>query len=118
MLDILTVDQAKKVAALAQAARRARDRSLTPLAERELGEPTPARGEHNPGKAIGLEPLPPNHPALLALAQAMAALPAEALPELQALVWLGRGDYAAKDWTEAVASASTAPESTIENVVR
>jgi hypothetical protein len=117
MLETLTADQARQIAALAQAARRARDWSLSPLAERELGEPEPARGEHNPAGAVGLEPLPPTHPARLALERAIAALQPSALSELRALVWLGRGEYAAKDWAEAVAAASIAPEAAIEGIV-
>ncbi len=117
MLEQLTVDQAKHVAALAQAARRARDWSLSPLPERELGEPAPARGEHNPGSAVGLESLPPGHSAGLALRQAIAGLPEAALPELRALIWLGRGEYAAKDWAKAVTAASMAPESAIDAII-
>lgn len=116
MLEKLTLDQAKRIAALAQAARRGRDWSLSPLPEKAFGEPEPARGEHNPSSAVGLEPLPPGHPARLALQQAIADLPAEALPELQALIWLGRGDYAGKDWAEAVAAASITPESAIDAI--
>jgi hypothetical protein len=116
MLENLTVDQAKQIAALGQAARRARDRGLALLPEQALGEPKPARGEHNPGAAADLEPLPPGHPARLALQRAIADLPEEALPELQALIWLGRGEYAAKDWAEAVSAAAIAPESAIDAI--
>lgn len=117
MLENLTKDQARHIAALAQVARQARDRGLSPLAEKELGEPEPGRGEHNPGAAAGLEPLPPGDRARLALHQAIAELPAEARPELQALIWLGRGEYAAKDWAEAVTAAAIAPESAIDALV-
>ncbi len=116
MLEELTAEQAKHIASLSQAARRARDRGLSPLREEDLGEPEPARGEHNPGGAVGLEPLPPSHPARLALRRAVADLPTEALPELQALIWIGRGDYAAKDWAEAVTAASLAPESAVDAI--
>ncbi len=117
MPDKLTVDQAKRVADLAQAARQARDESLSALGEQELGEPEPARGEHNPAGAAGLEPLPVDHPKRVALQRAMAELSAEARWELQALVWLGQGEYAAKDWAEAVAAASTAADASIEAMV-
>lgn len=116
MLETLTADEVRRIAGLAQTARRARDQSLSPLPERELGEPEPARGEHNPAGAAGLEPLPPEHPARRALRQALAELPEEALPELRALIWLGKGDYGAKDWAEAVAAASVAPESALDAI--
>ena len=116
MLEQITLEQTKRIAALARTARQARDWSLTPLAERQLGEPEPARGEHNPGGAVGLEPLLPGDPARLALRQALADLPDEALAELRALTWLGRGDYAAKDWTEAVGRAAISAETAVEAI--
>ncbi len=117
MPDKLTVDQAKRIAGLAQAARQVRDKSLLALGERQLGESEPARGEHNPAGAAGLDPLPADHPARVALQRAVAELPAEARWELQALVWLGRGEYAAKDWGEAVGAASAAADVNVEALV-
>ncbi len=117
MLEELTVDQARSVAGLAQAARQVRDRSLSELGEQQLGEPVPARGEHNPAGAAGLDPLPVDHPKRLALQRAIAELSAEARWELQALVWLGQGEYAAKGWRDAVAAASTAADASIEAMI-
>ncbi len=117
MLEELTVDQARRVAGLAQAARQVRDRSLSELGEQQLGEPEPARGEHNPAGTAGLEPLPVDHPKRLALQRAIAELSAEARWELQALMWLGQGEYAAKDWTDAVAAASSAADASIEAMI-
>lgn len=114
MLEQITVERTKHIAALARSAREARDWSLTPLAETKLGELKPARGEHNPAGAVGLEPLPPNDADRLALRRALEDLSDEARAELRALTWLGRGDYAAKDWEEAVGRAAIAAETAIE----
>lgn len=117
MLEKLTTSQAERIADLAEDARRARDESLSSFSERGLGEPEPARGEHNPAGAMGLDPLPPDHPARVALQNAFAGLRPEARWELQALVWVGRGDYGAKDWSEAVTAASTSANASIEALV-
>jgi hypothetical protein len=39
------------------------------------------------------------------LVDALGALDEDAMDQLQALVWIGRGDYAKEDWEEAVAAA-------------
>ena len=117
MLENLKPDEAKRIADLAKVARRARDKGLSSFSERELGEPVAARGEHNPAGAIGLEPLRPNHPARVALERAIASLCPEARWDLQALIWVGRGEYAAKDWSEAVTIASTSADATVEALV-
>lgn len=117
MLQILTTTEANHIADLANVARRARDKGLSLFSERRLGEPEPVRGEHNPSAAIGLEPLPPNHPARAALRNAIAGLPEEARWELQALVRIGRGEYGSKGWGEAVTAASTSAEASVEALV-
>lgn len=117
MREELTTSQAKRIADLAKVARHARDESLSSFSERGLGELKPARGQHNAAAAIGLEPLPPNHPARVALQNAIAALRPEARWELQALVWVGRGEYGAKQWSEAVTAASTGANASVEALV-
>jgi hypothetical protein len=39
------------------------------------------------------------------LLDALAAFDEDAIDELQALIWIGRGDYAKEDWREAVSAA-------------
>jgi len=107
MLKSCTEDDARHIADLAKTARQARDRILSEVAEDKFGEPRPARGEHDPASGIGLQPLPPDHPARLALERALASFSDEARWELQALVWIGRGDYGAGQWENAVSTAST-----------
>jgi hypothetical protein len=110
MLKKLSIAEVKHIAEMARAARDARDQMLGKVHEEALGEPKPARGEHNPAAGLGLDPLPPNHPVRAALRQAITALPSSARWELRALMWVGRGDYATKDLERAVADASTAQD--------
>lgn len=108
VLDKLTVVETINIADLAEAARNARDRALTGLPEEEVGAPSPARGAHNAAEALGFDPLPWEHPARTALRNAVGELSSEARSELLALTWIGHGEYAAKDWQEAVAAAAAA----------
>jgi hypothetical protein len=107
MLSKITVAEVKHVAEMAKAAREARDQILDKIRNEDLGEPTPGKGEHDPAGWLGLDPLPADHPVRAALQDAVAALTASARSELQALLSIGRGDYAAKDWEQAVADATT-----------
>jgi hypothetical protein len=107
MLTKITVAEVKHVAEMAKAAREARDQILDKIRDQDLGEPTPAKGEHNPAGLLGLDPLPLDHPVRAALRDSVTALTASARRELRALLSIGRGDYAAKDWEQAVADATT-----------
>jgi len=104
MLDRLGAEHVKSIATLAVVAREARDRMLR-VQPKPLGELEPARGEHNPFATLGYDPLPSDHPARKSLEDAMGRLPAGAQHELRALDWIGRGDYAAKDWARAYAES-------------
>lgn len=106
MLAKISVAEVKHIAELANAVRTARDEALRIKGE-ALGEPPPARGEHDPTVALGLEPLPADHPGVVALREAITALPNKALCELRVLFWMGRGEYAAGDWDKALAAAAT-----------
>jgi hypothetical protein len=106
MLEKISSDEVKRIAEMAKAARTARDAILEEVADVQMAEAKPARGEHNPFAQLGLDPLPQDHRLRKALEDRVAALPSAALCELRALVWVGRGEYSAKDWTRAVADAS------------
>jgi hypothetical protein len=82
----LTVEGARRIAALAKTARRARDAMLDNVPEEDLGEPRPARGEHNPTGALGFDPLPLGDLAIAALRQAVSALGRTARSELFVLM--------------------------------
>jgi hypothetical protein len=106
MLEKINVAEVKHIAEMAKAARGARDQMLDKVRDEDLGEPKPARGEHNPAAGLGLDPLPQDHPVRAALREAITSLSSSARSELRALLSIGQGDYAAKDWEQAVADAS------------
>jgi Protein of unknown function (DUF3775) len=114
MLERIAVAYVRRIAELAKVARDARDRMLVQVGESELGEPKVARGLHDPAAAFGLDPLPLDHPARLALHDAITALPRDAQDELRALLQIARGDFGAKEWERAVTQASGAPDAPVE----
>lgn len=106
MLEKLAIEQLRALADMADAVREVRDRMLTGVRDEAFVEAQPARGRHNPTADLGLDVVPANEPARLALETALAALPPAALRELWSVVLIGRGDYGVKDWQRAVAEAS------------
>ena len=113
MLRQLTADQAHQIAALAKAAREARDAILDNVPEEDLGEPPPARGEHNPTASLGFAPLPSDNPAIAALRQALVALSPAARSELFVLMRMGQGDFAILDWDRALSEAELLGDETV-----
>jgi hypothetical protein len=101
----LNVEQARFVAILAQAARIQRDEVLGNVAERDLGQTSPARGEHNPGAALGFEPLAPDAPQVTALRDAIDTLSASARAELLTLMRIGQGRISVKQWHRGISEA-------------
>jgi hypothetical protein len=113
MLEKISVPEVKHIAELANAVRTLRDHLLDKIRDEALAEPKPARGQHNPTAMLGLDPLEPHHPATQALREAIEALPGDARRELRALMSIGQGDYAAKDFARAVADTSAMPDDVI-----
>ncbi len=109
MLEQVAAETVRDIAELARMARAARDAMLDKIRDEDFQTAPPARGEHNPTMALGLDPLPENHPARVALRDALVALSPEARNELRALMWIGKGDYGVKDWTRALTDAAAAP---------
>lgn len=60
---------------------------------------------HEVAGTLGTLDAEPGSPALQALKERLAALAPEARQELMAVLWIGRGDYAAGNWDEALAEA-------------
>lgn len=58
--------------------------------------------------AIGILEATPDNPTRAELRAALEDLNEDEIIEVLALAWLGRGDYAAKDWTEALDAARAA----------
>jgi hypothetical protein len=117
MLQQITVEQVKEIARLARTARTARDRVLSEVRDSNLGQPKPARGQHNPAAALGFQPLPSGHPARGALERAISALPAESATELRALMWIGRADFGANDLDKARGASAAAPEPVLASLL-
>ena len=102
ILHEIEILEVRRIAELAAAAREVRNRILTPVAEAELGEPQPARGEHHPGGALAFA----EGSDYQALRDAIAGLPDDLRRKLWALMRTGGGDYARGDWATALAAAS------------
>jgi len=113
MLQELTVESARWIAALAKTARKARDAMLDNVPEQDLGEPPAARGEHNPTGALGFDPLPLGDPALAALRHAVRALGRKARSELFVLMRMGQGNLAAGDWDRGLSEAERLGDETV-----
>jgi hypothetical protein len=113
MLYEIEILEARRVAELGAVARDARDRSLTPVPEAELGEPPPARGEHHAAGTLGFAGVPEDEPAHLALRQAIEGLPSDIRCKLWPVMRTGCGDYARGDWDQAMAAADNVPDASI-----
>lgn len=117
MLKDLNADQARFIAILARTARAQRDSLLGNLAEENLTELQPARGEHNPTAALGYEPLSPEAPQVAALGEAIAMLSETARRELYALMRIGQGHLAAKKWHRGLSEAELLGDSTVTSTL-
>lgn len=113
MLKSLNTDQARFIATLARNARAQRDALLGNVAEKDLSDLSPARGEHNPTAALGLEPLPPEDAQAAALREAIATLSSAARSELYTLMRVGQGDLAANKWNRGIAEADMLGDETV-----
>jgi hypothetical protein len=113
MLEALSVEQANFIALLAKAARMQRDKLLGNVAEGDLAEEKPARGEHNPTASLGFAPLSPEAPQIAALQDAIGALSREGRAELYALACIGRGDLAARQWPDGMDEATRLEDDTV-----
>jgi hypothetical protein len=105
--------EARRSAELAAAVREARDQALMPVAEADLGEPQPARGEHHPAGALSLGALPEDAPTRRALREAIEGLPADIRRKIWAVMRTGCGDYARGDWNEVLALADNMSDESI-----
>jgi hypothetical protein len=117
MLKNLNADQARFIAILAKTARAQRDSVLGNVAEEDLAELKPARGEHNPTAALGFEPLSPEAPQAAALGEAIAMLSETARRELYALMRIGQGHLAAKKWYRGLSEAEVLGDSTVTSAL-
>lgn len=105
MLHELDALEARRIADLAIAARTARDRFLEKVRQSAFDEPKPARGEHNPTRDIPLGDVLADKPEVVALREAITALPQEIRQSIWAVMEIGRGVFAAQDWERAMGHA-------------
>lgn len=113
MLKDLNQDQANFVALLAKAARLQRDQLLGNVAESDLAELKTARGEHNPTATLGFEPVASEAPPIRALRDAVTGLSSAGRSELYALMRIGQGQLAARQWHRGLVEAATIGDETV-----
>jgi hypothetical protein len=113
MLTKLMVEQAREIAELAKVARKARDKFLGNVPEKAIGEPPPARGEHNPTAALGYDPLPRDALPLRDLCNVVNSLEPAARAELFALMQIGQSDLALGDWQRLLDESAMLDDETI-----
>jgi hypothetical protein len=113
MLKELSLDQARGIAALAKTVRVERDELLGNVAEADIETEHPGRGEHNPTASLGFDPLPADAPQILTLRQAIGALSKAARRELYALMRIGQGHLAVKDWERGISEAVQLGDETV-----
>jgi len=113
MLIDLNVEQARFIALLAKTARTQRDAVLGNVAEEDLDGLLPGRGEHNPVAELGFDPLPAEASQTAALREAIASLSVTARQELYALMRVGQGHLATKQWHRGLYEAEALGENTV-----
>jgi len=113
MLHEIEILEARRIAELAASARDARDQALASVPEAQLGEPSPARGQHHPAGALGFGAMPADMPAHQALRRAIEDLPFDIRRKLWATMRIGSGDYARGDWDKALTAAGNLSEVTL-----
>jgi hypothetical protein len=119
MLKNLSIDQINRIAELAEQARSVRDLLLNKMYQTEADETPKPRGERNPSALDSLEVVQAADDSGIydRLRQSIESLSPEAQAELRALMWVGRGDFAAGDWDEALTQASgTASLTTVDTL--
>jgi Protein of unknown function (DUF3775) len=109
MLNRLSTDQVRRVAELSATALAVRDRLVNKVYDLDLGDQTKER-DRNPTDFDSLQILDAIDSAeYRTLKDFIASLSSEEREELKAVMLIGRGDYAAGQWDEAIAAAQAVP---------
>jgi hypothetical protein len=106
MLHEIEILEARRIADLAEKVSKVRDRLLEKVPEAELGEPQPARGEHNPASSIALEDVLAGDPAFVSFRGGVSELTRELREKLLVVAQIGRGDIGAAGWDHALGQLS------------
>ncbi len=117
MLEKLTQRQAHRIADLARRARDARDVLVHGIAEETLDEGHPAKGERDRTGTGGFEILPAGHRSVRALRRAINDLRPEARSELFAVMRIGQGEEAPRDWATAVTEAAALGDESVSGIL-
>ncbi|QJE73922.1 DUF3775 domain-containing protein [Aerophototrophica crusticola] len=108
----LDVDQVRRIAELARTAAEAHRKVIGGLNDIDLGEQTLERGSRNPTDLDTLSILDQvGRPEIGALRDAIGGLSEEQRQELKAAMLVGRGDFAAGEWDQAMDQAAQVPAS-------
>jgi len=111
MLSKLSLEDVQKVRDLSQGALAARDRLVNKVYQPDLGDQPDERGSQQPTDLDNLDILDAvDSPEYRALKSAIEDLSPEARDELKALMLVGRGDHAAADWEQALATGRVVPQ--------
>jgi hypothetical protein len=107
MLNQLSVDQIRQIADLSNECRSIRDQILNKTYQTDTDEEPRAKGERNPSAFDSLEVVEAadDSGTYERLREMIASLPDDARSELRAVMWVGRGDFAAGDWDQALTQA-------------
>ena len=110
-LQRIALDTVKRAADLASEAMEDRQRYVGGLRNIDLREQAAERGSRNPTDLDTLNLVPTEASAAIeALKYLLAGLTPEERIELRAVMMVGRGDYAANQWDEALTNAGSAPD--------
>ncbi|WP_198038889.1 DUF3775 domain-containing protein [Skermanella stibiiresistens] len=119
MLDNLEIDQIERIAELSDECRQIRDTILNKTYQSDVDEEPNARGERNPSSFDSLEVVEAADDSgkYQRLRGMIADLSEDARIELRAVMWIGRGDFAAGDWGKAMAQADGAANLTVIDTI-
>ena len=111
MLHELEALEARRIAELAADTGKLREGLLEKIRASALGEPKPARGEHDPARNLPLDEVLGDTAEFAALREAIAALPRKIRQSVWAVMEIGRGRFAARDWDQALLRAAALGDS-------
>jgi hypothetical protein len=115
MLTKLTSSRVRLIAELANAARNARDEVAHGIPQ--VGEPHPARGEHDRTGMGDFDLLPPGDRSVTALRNEIRLLDPGARSELFALMRIGQGELAAADWERGLSEAARLGDESVNGIL-
>ena len=115
MLNHLNVDQIRQIADLSNECRAIRDSILNKTYQTDVDEVSHPRGERNPSSFDSLEVVEATdgNGKYQRLRDTIAELADDARTELRAIMWVGRGDFSAGDWDQALAQANGSSSQTV-----